>query len=169
MERVSAEGSTAQTDMEDQIAQLQAEKASLQEQLSAAQSAASDQGDSDALRAELESTRAAAEEEITALRARVEKFKLQRDEAANACGELDAQVQTLKEQLAQGGGSPACFDFVSTWAPRFPSIIEFAQEIANTLDATQGLDPSLSENAHEMLGALIKVNKKLSKASETLG
>ena len=169
VERVSSEGAASQTDLADQIAQLQSENASLHEQLASAQSAASDQGDLEAVRAELESTRAAAEEEITALRARVEKFKQQRDEAANACGELDSQVQALKAQLAQGGGgSSACSEFVGTWAPRFPSIVEFAQEIANTLDATQGLDPSLSENAHEMLGALIKVHKKLSKASESL-
>ena len=153
--------------LESALSQVQSDKSALMEQLSQCQSSPDAAGDADALRAELEAARTAAESEISALRARVEKVMRQRDEAANAYHDSATQLQALMEQR-DSAGSSACSDFVRTWAPRFASIIEFAQDIANALDATAGLDPSVSANAHEMLNALVKVNRKLVKASDTL-
>ena len=172
LERVSSDNNAEKDDhiaaLESELSQVQSDKSALTEQLSQCQSSSDAAGDADALRVELEAARTAAESEISALRARVEKVMRQRDEAANAYHDSATQLQALMAQQSSSCASSACSDFVRTWAPRFASIIEFAQDIANALDATEGLDPSVSANAHEMLNALVKVNRKLVKASDTL-
>ena len=170
--RLSAEKNDSVSVLNEQLAQLQAENASLQNQMANATDASADAGELETLRNELQKLRESSETEINQLRARVEKSIRQRDEVKMAFEEAAQQNEMLHKQLASaqaGGGSSACSDFVRKWTPRFASIIEFAQEMTNSIDATQGLDPSVSENAHEMLNVLVKVNQKMNKANETLG
>jgi chromosome segregation ATPase len=170
--RLSAEKNDSVSALNMQLAQLQAENASLQNQMANASEAPADTGELEALRNELQNLRESSEAEMNQLRARVEKSIRQRDEVKMAFEEVAQQNEMLHKQLASaqaGGASSACADFVRKWTPRFVSIIEFAQEMTNSIDATQGLDPSVSENAHEMLNVLVKVNQKMNKANETLG
>ena len=80
---------------------------------------------------------------------------------------LDIAKSSAANPAVSASGN-ASADFVKTWAPKFDSVIGYAQNVVNLIDGMQGVDPSATESIHSMFDVLRLCDKKIKKAAKSL-
>ena len=129
--------------------------------------AAANHDDLDNLNIELAQTKA----ELNNVSAEFTSVKAALSAANEAKLELQKALDVARSSAANpavSASSNASADFVKTWAPKFDSVIGYAQNVVSLIDGMTDVDPAAAESIHSMFDVLRLCDKKIKKAAKTL-